>query len=204
MCYYQTYIFLGCGHAVFSSKPIANSGCLNGAHSMMQGGPSSSLTEICTEKLSHPLRTIAIDRLCEVCRSERDARVAYFQQHVGGDSERRIMTRSAGRNERGSERGRRLFRATTDLAMMLESSRNQSVAGTSNSGTTLAISSPTQQALGKFADGFRGVLEWNDGGSRRSVPSEASVSSPGPQVSRPQARLSFAALANDFEALGVD
>lgn len=206
MCYYQTYIFLGCGHAVFSNKPITNSRCPNSKQSSLQGASSSSPPpEICTEKLSHPLRTIAIDNLCEVCRSERDARVEYFQGHVGVDSERRIMMRSAERNERSSERGWRLFRATTDLAMMLNPSRNQSAAGVSNNGTALAISSPTQQlSIGKIADEFRGVLEWNDGGSHRSDPSEASMSSPGSQAPRPQVRLSFAGLANDLEALDVN
>ncbi|KIW14726.1 hypothetical protein PV08_07510 [Exophiala spinifera] len=198
MCYYKTYIFLGCGHAVISSKPIANSRCPNSKHPTMQEAATPS-PELCTEKLSHPLRTIAIQSLCEVCRCEGDARVEYFQGHMGEDSERRIITRSAERNDRGSERGRKLFRSTTDLAMMLESGRYPSAAGKCNNGTAPAISGRAQQAVEKTSDLFRGVLEWKDGGSYSSAPSEPSMSSIESQSSSPPARLSFAGLANSFE-----
>ncbi len=197
MCYYNTYIFLGCGHISFSDKPVTNSQCPNRSLSVTPAEPS---VPSCTEKLNHPLHTFGIDNLCAACQDERDARVEFFRVHIGDDIEKRIMVRSAERNERGQERGRRLFRASTTLAMMMDPGRPECKEESSRASV---ISTSTQEAMSKIADGFRGAVGWTGDRSHISGSGDAPVSTPGSQPSRPSTRLSFAARAGEMKVLDV-
>jgi hypothetical protein len=200
MCYYNTYIFLGCGHISFSDKPVTNSRCPNRSLSVAGCSAEPSVPS-CTEKLNHPLHTFGIDNLCAACQDERDARVEFFQIHAGDDIEKRIMVRSAERNERGQERGRRLFRASTTLAMMMDPGRPECKEESSRASV---ISTSTQEAMAKIADGFRGAVGWTDDRSHiRESGDTSSLSTAGPQSPTPPTRLSFAALAGEMKVLDV-
>lgn len=191
MCYYNTYFFLGCGHISYSDRPVPKSHCpiLASAADDLPAQPT------CTDRFNHPLHTFGIETLCPACKDERDARVDFFTAQVGEDLEGRILSRSAERNERGgSEHGKRLFRASTTLAMMMDSGKPK-IEEASN---RMSVTSRSLE-VGKMVDGLRGAVGWDQGGSSFRFPVQApkdpSLLSPGSETSRPPTRLSFLALA---------
>ncbi|KAI1613344.1 hypothetical protein EDD36DRAFT_262805 [Exophiala viscosa] len=185
MCYYNTYFFLGCGHVSYSSKPVARSRCPSLASAAGLATPPT-----CTDRFNHPLHTFGIDKLCPACKDERDARVDLFTAHIGDDIEGRILTKSAERNERGSDGRRRLLRASTTLAMTMEPPLPE-IKESNNRLSVLSRSSEVR----KVVDGFRGAVGWDQAGSSFLSPRDVAPSSHVEEIERPPTRLSFLALA---------
>ena len=220
MCYHTTYLFLTCGHAALSSNPISHC-AQQGAqtiprHSEREEAPTNAEILLpsppatptpptdCRQKLTHPLHTFRIKSLCPNCQEERDARIEAFEAQMREDLEQRIQTRSAERNERGSEFGRRrLFRASTSLAMTMDApgllrgvQTEEAWDGHSQAET---LRSPVGESVGKIVDGFRWRVGWNNTDAASML--EESRLGSGEQPAAPPcspltARLSFAALAD--------
>ncbi|KAJ9603218.1 hypothetical protein H2200_012513 [Cladophialophora chaetospira] len=226
MCYHTTYLFLACGHAALGN-PIPDSHCLrqdaqtirrHSEHedrqqqqpSQTEGNslPSPPTTPQppteCREKLMHPLHTFRLKTLCPSCQEERDARIEAFDAHTREDVEQRILTRSAERNERGSDFGRRrLFRASTKLEMIMDAPGTSSQSGKTWDTLSQAgsLQSPVGEGVGKIMDGFR--RRWNNhdtasspGESRRDSGEQSA-----PPYSPSVARLSFAVLGDGQDRL---
>jgi hypothetical protein len=111
MCYHALYLFLTCGHGVASLTPLAHAcspPCPARSRALFHNPSLASpilaspwdasvpaaqddqssddahgdAVLVCTEKLSHPLHTYRIARLCRRCEREREERLARFE--VGG------------------------------------------------------------------------------------------------------------------------
>ncbi|EXJ54724.1 hypothetical protein A1O7_10065 [Cladophialophora yegresii CBS 114405] len=195
MCYYNASLFLVCGHLELSDVPIADCRCPHrdaqaihpdhkeGAknvggyhqpkksqegHASLPSPPATPppITD-CQRTSIHPLHTFRVKSLCPECQEERDARIEAFENQMREDLERRILARSAEWNERGTEVGRRrLFRASTTLAMIMEApitaKREQpEEAWECQSQADTQRSSPASDSMGKMMDGFRRRVGWN-------------------------------------------
>jgi hypothetical protein len=233
MCYYTASFFLECGHVELSSSPIADSRCsrrdaqavhpdrkrgiknVKGLHPKESHAepslPSPPATPPpitgCPRKLIHPLHTFRVKSLCPDCQEERDARVEAFEVIMRDDLEQRILARSAECNERGTEFGRRrLFRASTTLAMIMDPSvpakGENSAEASERHSQAETLRSPTTENVGKVVDEFRRRVGWNHGEATltpkglEQVPVDLPAATP---CSPLAARLSFAAFSDSPE-----
>lgn len=221
MCYYKTYLYLTCGHVSLSRDPVHRSQCPNQRRRSTISNPSTlPPPSLCTDTLHHPLHTFGMDKLCPPCQDDRDARLESFGAYMREEFEKRILARSAERNERGcsrAERGRRLFRASTTLPMVLEPAvrlddlqRDGRNVPRSERGSSSVAANPTQEAVGKIVGGWRDVVGWSEAAhqstraGRRASVSKSHSPSPSPCQSRqPLTRLSFAAFGGAAEVVDV-
>ncbi|ETI20172.1 hypothetical protein G647_08206 [Cladophialophora carrionii CBS 160.54] len=234
MCYYHASLFLVCGHLELSGNPIADCRCSHRdaqaihpdhkeerknvesyhpkksqeGHASLPSPPATPppVTD-CQRNLIHPLHTFRVKSLCPECQEERDARIEAFEIQMREDLERRILARSAEWNERGTEVGRRrLFRASTTLAMIMEAplaaKREQPEEAWECQTQAETQRTPPADSVGKMVDGFRRRVGWNQ--CEISPTKKGLEQSPGDMSAATQSsplggRLSFAAFAGASE-----
>lgn len=170
---------------------------------------SRELVSYCPRRLRHPLHTFNIDSLCFACQDERRVRIETFEACMQDNVHGRIMTRSTDRNERDSERGRRLFRASSTLAMTLEppeppvsrSDSDERRRGLGRRSINAAQSTERDDATTSIAKGVLGVVGVSLRGDSRSLESIRSSQHPPNSSSSPLVvpRLSFAAVAGSTQ-----
>jgi hypothetical protein len=129
MYYFNTNLYLTCGHAAQETDPISNYHCSqrraqtfldmldvnrtdnNTLHEVrpadLPSPPATPPPSACNERLTHPLHTFQINALCPPCQEARGVRLEQFDMQMRDDLERRILMRSAEKNHRGADFGQR-------------------------------------------------------------------------------------------------